>query len=128
VNEMSGGKYPHVHHFDGKTAVTAYGRQFGIPSIDIQPGFYATNFKTAMALRKQADRSHELTLPLDPDQILHVIDMASDYGLFVREAIESPAFCTGLRGLSLLRSRVLRFVRQEFRASPPLRLSENIYN
>jgi hypothetical protein len=112
VNEMSGG--PHVHHFDGKTAVTACSRQFGIPSINIQPGFYATNFKTAMAPRKQADGSHELTLLLDPDQILHVIDMASDYGLFVREAIESPAFCAGLRCLSLLRNRLLRFVRQIF--------------
>lgn len=95
VNEISGGKYPHVDHFDGKAAVTAYGRKSGVPFVDVQAGMYATNFFTAWAPRKQADGSYELAQPFHPDLPLPIIDMESDYGLFVREAIESPAFGAG---------------------------------
>jgi len=95
VGEISGGKYSHVDHFDGKAAVTAYGRKSGVPFADVQAGMYASNFLTAMAPRKQGDGSYELALPFHPDLPLPIIDMESDYGLFVREAIESPVFGPG---------------------------------
>jgi NmrA-like family len=35
VTEASGSKYIRVDHFDGKAAITAYGRQSGVPFIDV---------------------------------------------------------------------------------------------
>ena len=95
INEISGGKYSHVDHFDGKAAVTAYGRKSGVPFVDVQPGIYATNWVGNSALRKLADGSYEIAQPFNRDLPLPITDMESDYGLFVREAIESPAFGAG---------------------------------
>ncbi|KIM86166.1 hypothetical protein PILCRDRAFT_86767 [Piloderma croceum F 1598] len=95
VTEASGGKYTHVDHFDGKAAITAYGRQSGIPFVDVQAGTYASNFTSTLAPRKQADGTYAIGLPFGPDTLIPIIDMASDYGLFVRQAIESTAFGAG---------------------------------
>jgi len=91
VTEASGGKYTHVDHFDGKAAITAYGRQSGVPFVDVQAGMYASNFTGALAPRKQADGSYAIALPFGPETVVPVIDMVSDYGLFVRQAIESQS-------------------------------------
>jgi hypothetical protein len=69
-----------------------------VPFIDVQAGVYASSYTSAQALApsKRGDGSYELTLPFDPETLIPVIDMVSDYGLFVREAIESQAFGGGL--------------------------------
>ena len=95
VTEASGGKYTHVDHFDGKAAITAYGRQSGVPFVDVQAAMYASNLTGALAPRKQADGSYAVALPFGPETLMPVIDMVSDYGLFVRQAIEFPAFGAG---------------------------------
>jgi hypothetical protein len=100
IGEFSKGKYSHVDHFDSKATVTAYGRQSGIPFVEVQAGAYATNFATSGAPLKQPDGSYELRLPAKSDIVLPIIDMKSDYGLFVREAIESPAFGAGSQVLA----------------------------
>ncbi|KIM79576.1 hypothetical protein PILCRDRAFT_10092 [Piloderma croceum F 1598] len=46
-------------------------------------------------LVKQADGSYVVTVPFNRDAPVPVIDMVHDFGLFVREAIESPAFGAG---------------------------------
>ncbi|KIM74592.1 hypothetical protein PILCRDRAFT_828132 [Piloderma croceum F 1598] len=92
VTEASGGIYIHLDHFDGKTAITAYGRQSSVPFVDVQAGMCASNFTGALTPQKQVDGSYAIALPFGPETLLLVIDMASDYGLFVRQAIESPAF------------------------------------
>jgi hypothetical protein len=51
VTKASGGKYTHVDHFNGKAAITAYGRQSSVPFVDIQAGMYASNFTGALAPR-----------------------------------------------------------------------------
>jgi len=95
VSEISGGKYSHVDHFDGKAAVTVYGRKSGVPFVDVQAGMYANNIVTHFVPQKQADGSYEVALPIHRDVNLPIIDMESDYGLFVREAIESAVFNAG---------------------------------
>ena len=95
VNEISGGKYSHVDHFDGKAAVTAYGRKSGVPFVDVQAGMYANNLVTYFVPQKQPDGSYEVALPIHRDLALPIIDIESDYGLFVREAIESPVLSAG---------------------------------
>ncbi|KAJ7314543.1 NmrA-like protein [Mycena albidolilacea] len=37
------GKYTKLKAFDGKALVTEYGRASGVPVVDVQAGFYATN-------------------------------------------------------------------------------------
>ncbi|KAJ7475252.1 NAD(P)-binding protein [Mycena galericulata] len=97
IINVSKGKYPNVHHFNGKAEVTEYARLSGIPFINVQSGWYATNFAKleGMKPKRVAYGTYVLALPVGPQTILPVIDTANDYGLFVREAIESPAFGAG---------------------------------
>jgi len=94
VTEVSGGKYRKVDHFDSKAAVTEYARTSGVPYVNVQAGFYAQNFKN-FSFQKQEDGSYVFAMPVGPDTLLPIIDTPHDYGIFVREAIESPAFGPG---------------------------------
>lgn len=100
VTEMSNGKYKDVYPCDSKAAVTRYAQEIGVPFVNVQAGVYASNYTTQWFPRKQEDGSYVLAMPYDPDSVTPIIDMVSDYGLFVREAIESPAFGAGTEVLS----------------------------
>ncbi|KAJ7886709.1 NAD(P)-binding protein [Mycena leptocephala] len=78
VVNISKGKYIHVDHFDGKGEITDYARKSASTTYGLTP-----------------DGSYILGLPVGPNTVLPVIDTAHDYGLFVREGIESPAFGAG---------------------------------
>ncbi|KAJ7463909.1 NAD(P)-binding protein [Mycena galericulata] len=96
VTKLSGGKYTHVCHFDGKAAVTAYGRQAGVPFADVQAGTYASNFLSPLfAPVKNADGSFVLTFPVKSSKLVPLIDTQHDYGLFVRHVFELPVFPDG---------------------------------
>jgi hypothetical protein len=86
----------HVYHFDGKAVVTEYGRQSGVPFVDLQAGFYGTNFLTnPIMLTKQDDGSFAIQWPIKPTAIIPFIDANQDYGLFVRHVLELPVFPNG---------------------------------
>ncbi|KAJ7143762.1 NAD(P)-binding protein [Mycena epipterygia] len=96
INADSGGKYTHVYHFDGKALVSAYGRQSGVPFVDLQAGLYGTNWLTPpFAPIKQEDGSFALTLPISPETVVPFIDTVHDYGLFVRRLLEMTVFPDG---------------------------------
>ncbi|KAJ6492617.1 NAD(P)-binding protein [Mycena vulgaris] len=96
VTKASAGKYTNVYHFDGKAAIADYGRQSGVPFVDVQAGFYASNVLTSpMALAKQADGSFAIELPVKPTTVVPLIDTAEDYGLYVRQVFELPVFPDG---------------------------------
>ncbi|KAJ7916486.1 NAD(P)-binding protein [Mycena leptocephala] len=97
IIKISNGKYPNVDHFNGKAEVTEYGRSSGIPFTNVMAGWYASNFAKlpAMIPKRVADGTYVLALPIGPQTLLPVIDTPNDYGLFVREAIESPEFGAG---------------------------------
>ncbi|KAJ6471137.1 NAD(P)-binding protein [Mycena vitilis] len=98
ISKASGGKYVHVYHFDAKAAVTEYGYQCGVPFVDVQAGFYGTNFLTMpLMLKKQEDGSFTVPFPSKPTTLAPFIDAAADYGLFVRHALELPVFPAGSR-------------------------------
>lgn len=99
-NELSGGKYTHVAHFDAKAAVTQYAHDIGIPFVNVQAGCYTINYIEHWRPRKQDDGSYAIKLPYNLDDVCPIIDMVADYGLFVREAIEQPAFGAGTEVLS----------------------------
>ncbi|KAJ7935958.1 NmrA-like family-domain-containing protein [Mycena leptocephala] len=84
ATKLSGGKYPHVWHFDGKAAVTEYGRQAGVPFVDVQAGAYGSNYFTPpFAPAKQADGSFLLARPVKPTTAMPFIDAEHDYGIFL---------------------------------------------
>ncbi|KAJ7448439.1 NAD(P)-binding protein [Mycena galericulata] len=94
--KVSNGKITHVYHFDGKAVVTEYGRQSGVPFVNVQAGFYAQNFLGhASMLTKQADGSFAIEWVVKPTMVLPLIDAESDYGLFVRRVLELPVFPDG---------------------------------
>jgi hypothetical protein len=102
VVNISKGKYIHVDHFDGKGEITDYARKSGVPLLIVPAGWYSINHvrSNAYTPKKQADGSYVLGLPVGPNTVLPVIDTAHDYGLFVREGIESPAFGAGTEVLA----------------------------
>lgn len=87
---LSGGKYPNVDHFDGKAAITAYGRSLGVPLVNVEPGMYMGNFLTMSGPKKIGDDIWAIFAPAPPEARTCILDVEHDYGLFVREAIESP--------------------------------------
>ncbi|KAJ7431248.1 NAD(P)-binding protein [Mycena galericulata] len=94
--KLSGGKYTHIWHFDSKAAVTAYGRQAGVPLVDVQAGSYGSNFlRPPFAPVKQTDGSFILEFPMKPTTLVPFVDTARDYGLFVRYVLELPVFPDG---------------------------------
>ncbi|KAJ7671211.1 NAD(P)-binding protein [Mycena rosella] len=96
VSKLSAGKYVHAYHFDGKAIVTEYARESGVPFVDVQAGFYGTNFLTSpVMLRKQDDGSFAMPLLVRPTTVLPFIDTAEDYGIFVRAVVELPVFPDG---------------------------------
>ncbi|KAK7042726.1 NmrA domain-containing protein [Favolaschia claudopus] len=94
--EFTNGKYTHVYHFEGKAVITGYGRESGVPFVDVQAGYYTSNFfKPPFLPIKQADGSYVLALPVKPSTLNPLIDVEKDYGKFVRYALELEAFPDG---------------------------------
>ncbi|KAJ7775554.1 NAD(P)-binding protein [Mycena metata] len=98
VAQISGGKYAHVYHFDGKAVITSYGRNSGVPFVDVQAGSYAQNFVNLATgvplINKQGDGSFAIAWAVRPETVLPVIDI-EDYGLYVRRVLEAPVFPDG---------------------------------
>ncbi|KAJ7026714.1 hypothetical protein C8F04DRAFT_1238473 [Mycena alexandri] len=89
--------------FRSKAEITNYARQSGIDLLVVEAGWYGTNHmhnNVAFIPQKEADGSYALRLPVKADTVLPVIDVVRDYGLFVREGIESPAFGAGTEVLA----------------------------
>jgi len=91
--EASGGKYTNVAHFDGKNEITQYAKASGIPRVvNVSISGYMENFTNlTVTPRKQPDGSYAIFCVSPPDDAHPVIYARSDYGLFVRKAIEAPA-------------------------------------
>jgi hypothetical protein len=97
VKKISSGKNTNVVHCDNKTLIAEYGRASGIPFVDIQAGFYASNLVGYFPLlAKQPDGTYALTCAVKPTTVFPVIDMEKDYGLYVRRVLEMSVFPDGL--------------------------------
>ncbi|KAF7340538.1 NmrA domain-containing protein [Mycena sanguinolenta] len=97
ADKISGGKYSAVPQFNGKALVTDHGRASGVPFVTVQAGVYASSSLTNPAiLGKQPDGTHAIQWVVGPKTIVPIIDMQSDYGLYVRRVLELPVFPDGL--------------------------------
>ncbi|KAJ7069100.1 NAD(P)-binding protein [Mycena amicta] len=100
--ELSSGRVPNSVFFDTKAAVTAYAKVSGVPLSIVQAAYYATNIFDAVpyALRAQDDGSYTFSFPMSASTKVPLIDPETDYGLYVRAAIELPQFGAGSELLS----------------------------
>ncbi|KAJ7133514.1 NAD(P)-binding protein [Mycena epipterygia] len=119
MNKISGGKYVHVFHFDGKAAIADYGRQSGVPFVDVQAGFYASNLlnNPFLPLVKQDDGSYLMEWPVKPTTAMPLIDTANDYGLYVRQVLEQSVFPDGSEVLTGVNITVQNLAAQFSRAT-----------
>ncbi|KAJ7681844.1 NAD(P)-binding protein [Mycena polygramma] len=96
TSKLTSGRYVNIHHFDSKALVTEYARTAGIPVVDIQAGFYTSNFlNNPIFLTKQEDGSFATAWHIKGETVIPLLDAESDYGLFVREVLERPVFPDG---------------------------------
>ncbi|KAJ6566895.1 NAD(P)-binding protein [Mycena capillaripes] len=115
VTKLSAGKYVNVYHFDGKAVVTEYGRQSGVPFVDLQAGFYGTNFSTnPVMFAKQDDGSFAISFPIRPTSIVPFIDTEHDYGVFVRHVLELPVFPDGSEIIAYSEKITIEEMAQQF--------------
>ncbi|KAK0740162.1 hypothetical protein B0T18DRAFT_439946 [Schizothecium vesticola] len=92
VTDASGGKLPHVAHFDRKADVEKHIRTEGIPATFIQPGYYMTNFTDLGLLRKSEDASYTLAGPTSPTKAQMPLFFAGDdMGKYFVAAARNPA-------------------------------------
>lgn len=84
VTELSGGKLPHVSHFDSKAKVEAYVRELGIPATFFLPGFYMSNLPGNMFRQLPPDNAWTLGLPIPTSSLVPLLDTADDTGKFVK--------------------------------------------
>lgn len=96
VSKLSGGKYTHVYSFDSKALVTEYGRQAGVPFVEVRCGPYASAFsRPPFAPMRKSEGVYTLAWPLKADSKINIVDTAEDYGLFVRHVLELETFPDG---------------------------------
>ncbi|KAL8897619.1 MAG: hypothetical protein Q9207_007125 [Kuettlingeria erythrocarpa] len=81
VTKLTGGKFPHVYHFDSKAHVSDYIREIGIPSSTFMPGFYMSNLDTMFNPSPQA---YTFAMPMPPKTPIPFFDAANDTGKFVK--------------------------------------------
>jgi hypothetical protein len=86
VNKATGGKLPHVYHFDGKASVDEHIRSIGLPASFFLAGFYMTNLSGGMLFRRDErnDNGFVLALPIPESATSPYIDTRADTGKFVR--------------------------------------------
>ncbi|KAF8214034.1 NAD(P)-binding protein [Mycena galopus ATCC 62051] len=95
------GRHPEVGFFDAKEEVTEYAKNSGVPLSVVEAGYYASNiFEAPYALKKQPDGNYIFGMPVAATTQVPLIDVAYDYGIYVRAAIENPALGPGSEVLS----------------------------
>ncbi|KAF7325086.1 NAD(P)-binding protein [Mycena kentingensis (nom. inval.)] len=102
VTELSGGRLSNAKFFDSKAAVTAYARDSGLPLAVVEAGYYMDNIFNAVAsaLVAKGASAYTFGFPMAKGTLLPFIDVAGDYGLYVRAAIERPELGAGSEVLS----------------------------
>ncbi|KZV80218.1 NAD(P)-binding protein [Exidia glandulosa HHB12029] len=100
-SDATNGRLSHVDHFEGKAAITKYAKSklagTGVAFNLVDAGLYMSNVTDldAMKPRPKGDGTYIIALACTPETTLPWIDMVSDYGSFVRLAIEDPEYAKG---------------------------------
>ena len=87
VNELSGGKYKNVYHFDSKAAIEKYIRDLGIPASFFMPGFFMSNLQGMINKSPQPPHTLTLALPMPDTTPIPFFDAVGDSGKFVKAMV-----------------------------------------
>lgn len=86
ISEVTGGKLPHVSHFDGKAEIEQYIRDSGIPATFVLAGMFMQGLSGGMI--KKNDDVYMLALPIDPEKAkIPVFDVEEDTGKYVKAVV-----------------------------------------
>ncbi|KAJ1662326.1 hypothetical protein IW140_005961, partial [Coemansia sp. RSA 1813] len=85
MKKTSGGKFPNVHHFEGKYRVEEYLKSQAdkIRGAAIHVGFYMENYVDFSRISPEDKETIEFSLPLPPKALLPLVDTANDTGAVV---------------------------------------------
>lgn len=83
---VTGGKLPHVYHFDSKAIVEEYVRSLGIPATFFMPGFFMSNLPGAMLRQLPPNNAWTLALPV-PETAPYPLFDPADTGKWVKAII-----------------------------------------
>ena len=84
MNQLSGGKFPNVAHFDSKATVERYIRDLGIPATFFLPGFYMPNIPGGFLRQFPPNNDWTMALPIPDGTPIPLFDPAEDTGTFVK--------------------------------------------
>ncbi|CAO2649847.1 Nn.00g011390.m01.CDS01 [Neocucurbitaria sp. VM-36] len=93
VTKASGGRLPHVPHFDGKADVEEYIREIGVPATFYLPGYFMSNFE--QFVKPGEDGALTLSLPVSDEAKFPLIDIKEDTGKFVKAIIKNRSKLLG---------------------------------
>ncbi|KZV80219.1 NAD(P)-binding protein [Exidia glandulosa HHB12029] len=101
-SDATNGRLTHVDHFEGKADITKYAKAklagTGVAFNLVDAGLYMSNMVNPGAMvgpRAKGDGTYVIALPCAKETKLPWIDMAADYGSFVRLAIEDAEYARG---------------------------------
>ncbi|KAH8692616.1 hypothetical protein BGW36DRAFT_399447 [Talaromyces proteolyticus] len=98
VTEITGGRMPHVTHFDGKAKIEQYMRDSGVPATFVLPGMFMSNFYTMI---KKQEGVYTLAWPVNPDTAkAPLISIEEDFGKYVKIALKQYPSAIGKRILA----------------------------
>ncbi|KAJ1663359.1 hypothetical protein IW140_001909 [Coemansia sp. RSA 1813] len=85
MKEISGGKYPNVHHFEGKNRAEAYLKSNAdkIRGVAVHVGSYMENFVNYARVSPEDNETIEFPFPYSPEALLPLVDVANDTGAVV---------------------------------------------
>ncbi|KAF3916336.1 hypothetical protein ABW21_db0204869 [Orbilia brochopaga] len=89
VSSLSGGKYPNVHHFDGKAEIGYYIASLGIPHVNIIPGMFLSNLHN-MLRKNPGGEGYIFAQPLPSSTAYPWFNPSRDTGAFVAGALLQP--------------------------------------
>ncbi|KAF3908960.1 hypothetical protein ABW20_dc0102196 [Dactylellina cionopaga] len=102
VGKLSKGKYPNVHHFDGKAEIGEYIAEIGVPHVNVVPGMFMQNLKSN--IKKNDDgETFTLALPL-PADVKYPWFNPQDTGKFVGGVLLKPELFNSSTPVSVAQS------------------------
>ncbi|KAF3929975.1 hypothetical protein AA313_de0207301 [Arthrobotrys entomopaga] len=89
VGKLSKGKYPNVHHFDGKAEIGEYIASLKIPHVNIVPGIFMQNIKSNIKTNDNGE-TYTFAMPVPIETKWPWFNPVADTGKFVAGALLHP--------------------------------------
>ncbi|KAI3572808.1 NmrA-like family-domain-containing protein [Fusarium oxysporum f. sp. albedinis] len=118
VNKLTGGKLPHVYHFDSKSIVEDYARNSGVPSTYFLAGFYIQNLLRNFFRRQPPTNEWVLALPMPETAPIPLFDVTST-GVWLKAIVRKRGQVLGKRVLGATAYVTPKEIIEGFRARYP---------